>query len=571
MQVKEILPNIDLSRWEEQYLEAFDIKDVEEYLYPTYKYVERPERYDNMQEGKELLHKILSNQTNHIGIVQDCDCDGLFSAVMMYNFLKNDLKVKNPIFIYFHSDKKHGITENVQNWVLHNEINLLIVPDAGSNDYQAQEDLNFLNTHILIIDHHKIAPYKREYISNYETVVISNQQGCVKNKCLSGTGVVNKFIKYYCNNNPSCKASASVKYVDLVAFSLVSDNCNMLSQENRDFLMVGTSIANMQNEFLAYLNENLNYTNEVTWKSIGFMICPYLNAVCRSDNQQLKAELFFCFTDSHSEMFESVLAKIKDQKAIQDKIVAETVKDGCSMVLRTDNVPLLGIKYLENVEQYPYTGLIANKLKDETPIVFATHESNGCVTGSCRSDYEILELCQDSGLFEIAQGHDKAFGIEYKKENEEKIYKYIQDKFTNEKIELPSIPVVKSYDLEKDNLPKCLFGFADQWECIWNNDLIKPVFAIDFKLNVSDVEVIGKDKKTLRFSKDGVTFIKFKESENWLDDMSERLVLASTICNLSINYWNGRKYYQVIIEEWEIKEIPQEVKKTKAISWDDVW
>ena len=293
MQVKEILPNIDLSRWEEQYLEAFGIKDVEEYLYPTYKYVERPERYDNMQEGKELLHKILSNQTNHIGIVQDCDCDGLFSAVMMYNFLKNDLKVKNSIFIYFHSDKKHCITENVQNWVLHNEINLLIVPDAGSNDYQAQEDLNFLNTHILIIDHHKIAPYKREYISNYETVVISNQQGWVKNKCLSGTGVVNKFIKYYCNNTQSCKTSVSAKYVDLVAFSLVSDNCNMLSQENRDFLMVGTSIANMQNEFLAYLNENLNYTNEVTWKSIGFMICPYLNAVCRSDNQQLKAELFF--------------------------------------------------------------------------------------------------------------------------------------------------------------------------------------------------------------------------------------------------------------------------------------
>ena len=53
--------------------------------------------------------------------------------------------------------------------------------------------------------------------------------------------------------------------------------------------------------------------------------------------------------------------------------------------------------------------------------------------------------------------------------------------------------------------------------------------------------------------------------------MSERLVLVSTICNLSINYWNGRKYYQAIIEEWEIKEIPQEVKETKAISWDDVW
>ena len=565
MKVKEILPNIDLSRWEEQYLEAFGIKDVEEYLYPTYKYVEHPERYDNMEEGKELLHKILSNQTNHIGIVQDCDCDGLFSAVMMYNFLKDDLKVKNPIFIYFHSDKKHGITENVQNWVLHNEINLLIVPDAGSNDYQAQEDLNFLNTHILIIDHHKITPYKREYISNYETVVISNQQGWVKNKDLSGTGVVSKFIKYYCTP----KSKASTKYVDLVAFSLVSDSCNMLSQENRDFLMVGTT--NIRNEFLAYLNEKLNYTDSLDWKSIGFLICPYLNAVCRSDNQQLKAEMFFCFTSGHSEIFENVLAKIKDQKAVQDKVISEAIKNGCSMVLRTDNVPLLGIKQLENVEQYPYSGLIANRLKDETPIVFTTHENNGFVVGSCRSDYEILEMCQKSELFEIAQGHDKAFGIGYKKENEEKIYKYIQDKFTNEKIELPSIPVVKQFDLEKDNLPKCLFGFADQWDCLWNNDLLRPVFVIEFKINIGDVQIIGKNKDTLRFSKDGITFVKFKESEDWLNDMSERLILASTICNLSINYWNGRKYYQAIIEEWEIKEIPQEVKESKALSWDEVW
>ena len=567
MRIKEILPNIDLSRWEEQYLEAFGIKDVEEYLYPTFKYVERPERYDNMEEGKDLLKKILSNQTNHIGIVQDCDFDGVASTVLMYNFLKDDLKVKNPIFVYFHSDKKHGITENVQNWVLHNEINLLIVPDAGSNDYQAQEDLNFLNTHILIIDHHKIVPYKREYISNYETVVISNQQGWVKNKDLSGTGVVSKFVKYY--GTPRAKNSA--KYVDLVAFSLVSDSCNMLSQENRDYLMVGTATANMQNEFLAYLNGQLNYTNSIDWKSIGYLICPYINAVCRSNNQQLKAEMFFCFTNGHSDMFEGVLTKIKDQKAIQDKIVSEAVKDGCSMVLRIDSVPLLGIKQLDNVEQHPYTGLIANKLKDEAPIVFAVHEDNGFVIGSCRSNYEILELCQDSGLFEIAQGHDKAFGIGYKKENEEKIYKYIQDKFADNKIKLPSISVVKQFDLEKDDLPKCLFGFADQWDYLWNNDLLRPVFAIKFKLNVSDVQIIGKNKNTLRFSKDGVTFVKFKESEDWLDDMSERELLVSTICNLSINFWNGRKYYQAIVEEWEINEITKEAKETKPLSWDDVW
>lgn len=568
MKVKEILPNIDLSNWETQYLEAFGIKDTEEYLYPTYKYVEKPERYTNMEEGLKLLKKTLSNQTKHIGIVQDCDCDGLFSASMMYNFLKNDLKVKNLVFVYFHSDKKHGITENVQKWVLHNEINLLIIPDAGSNDYEAQEDLNFLNTDVLILDHHNITPHKREYISNYETVIINNQQGWVKNKDLSGTGVVNKFIKYYDNQNKTRFAS---KYVDLVAFSLVSDSCNMLSQENRDFLMVGVN--NLHNEFLIYLNEFLNFTKSIDWRTIGFTICPYLNSVCRSDNQQLKAEVFFCFTNGHSEMFESVLAKIKDQKAVQDKITADSVKDGCNRVLRIDNAPLMGIKKLESTEQYPYSGLIANRLKYETPIVFTTHENNGFVIGSCRSDYDVLSTCQESGLFEIAQGHDKAFGIGYKKENEEKIYRYIKSRFEGCKLEPPAVPVVKTYDLEKENLPKCLFGFADDWNFLWNNDLLKPLFNLKFKIKVSDVEVIGKNKNTLRLSRDGITLIKFREDEDWISDMTERELLVSAICNLSVNVWQGKKYYQAIIEDWDFEEIPVDVKPfpTKELSWDNVW
>ena len=101
--------------------------------------------------------------------------------------------------IYFHSNKKHGITENAISWAIENQISLLIVPDAGSNDYVQHMDLNFLNIDVLIIDHHVIEPrpkYMQEYKSNYKTVIISNQKGWVKNKALSGTGVVAKFLKY---------------------------------------------------------------------------------------------------------------------------------------------------------------------------------------------------------------------------------------------------------------------------------------------------------------------------------------------------------------------------------------
>lgn len=172
----------------------------------------------------------------------------------------------------------------------------MIVPDAGSNDYVQHMDLNFLNIDVLIIDHHVIEPrpkYMQEYKSNYKTVIISNQKGRVKNKALSGTGVVAKFLKYI-DEKENMKCSA--KYADLVALSLVSDSCDMTSQENRDFFLFGTNKIN--NPFLSYLAENMIWKKDddgeiiLNQYTFGFNICPYLNAVCRGNNQQLKKNYF---------------------------------------------------------------------------------------------------------------------------------------------------------------------------------------------------------------------------------------------------------------------------------------
>ena len=61
-------------------------------------------------------------------------------------------------------------------------------------------------------------------------------------------------------------------------------------------------------------------------------------------------------------------------------------------------------------------------------------------TGSCRADINTLEMCQQSGLFELASGHEAAHGIIFKKENLEKIKEYFQKECINQ--EKYKIPVV---------------------------------------------------------------------------------------------------------------------------------
>lgn len=86
MEVKELVPNIEISMWLEQYLQAFGIKDTQEYLYPTFKYVESPNVYDGMEDAYNLLIDTLDNEGN-IGFIQDCDVDGICSCASIYKYL----------------------------------------------------------------------------------------------------------------------------------------------------------------------------------------------------------------------------------------------------------------------------------------------------------------------------------------------------------------------------------------------------------------------------------------------------------------------------------------------------
>lgn len=601
MEVKELVPNIEISMWLEQYLQAFGIKDTQEYLYPTFKYVESPNIYDGMEDAYNLLINTLDNEGN-IGFIQDCDVDGICSCASIYKYLLDLLPEdeQEKLKIYFHSNKKHGITENVVSWVIENNISLLIVPDAGTNDYIQHMDLNFLNVNIIIIDHHKIESkpkYMQEYKSNYKTVIISNQKGWVKNKALSGTGIVAKFLKYI-DEKEGLKCSA--KYADLVALSLVSDMCDMTSQENRSFFLYGANTIN--NPFLKYLIDNLIWKKDeegnslVNQHTFGFDICPYLNAVCRGTNQQLKKELFYAFIGyiykevkteefcistfvpcADTKDYEPLIESLKAEKSYQDKTVDKALEDSqICFVLSCNEVPVLGIMELSNSETYPYTGLIANKLKRQYECnIFVIHESStdkNNYTGSCRADINTLEMCQQSGLFELASGHEAAHGIIFKKENLEKIKDYFQKECINQ--EKYKIPVVKTYVFPMESIPKSLFGFGDDWDFLWNNTFVKPVFNIEgININSKDIQILGKGN-TIKFKKDGIEFIKFKTTEDEKAELylkEDKELVINTICNLTVNEWKGRITLQAVIEAMEIDYKICEKEPKKVLTWEDVF
>lgn len=171
----------------EQILNNRGIEDTYRYLNTSEQDVLNPLLLDNMRDGALMLIKHI--QSNHKIFVQiDEDCDGYTSAALFINYL-------NKLFPHFtqtnviyktHDSKQHGIVVEY----IPNDVSLVVVPDAGSNELEKHEALAKKGMDILILDHHNTTEIPDK------ACLINNQVCGYPNKGLSGVGVVYKFCSY---------------------------------------------------------------------------------------------------------------------------------------------------------------------------------------------------------------------------------------------------------------------------------------------------------------------------------------------------------------------------------------
>lgn len=162
-------------------------EEIDHYLHTTRQDILDPSLIDNIDKGAKMLIKHLA-QGSHIFVQVDADADGYTSAAALLNYL-NFLfpgHVQQNITYRVHTGKQHGIILDT----IPQDVKLVIVPDAGSNDLEQQKILQEQGIDVLIIDHHEI-----DHLSTY-ACIINNQSCSYPNKTLSGAGMVYKFCQY---------------------------------------------------------------------------------------------------------------------------------------------------------------------------------------------------------------------------------------------------------------------------------------------------------------------------------------------------------------------------------------
>ena len=122
--------NNDTSNVLAEVLKNRGIDDYNRYLNLDESVVEPYRNLDNIEEAVSLFMKHF-NQKNKIGILVDEDPDGFCSAAMMYSYIKQ-MDSDYPVDYILHGRAKaHGLSDDVK---ILSDIDLLIIPDAGTND-----------------------------------------------------------------------------------------------------------------------------------------------------------------------------------------------------------------------------------------------------------------------------------------------------------------------------------------------------------------------------------------------------------------------------------------------------
>lgn len=546
------------------FLKERHINDLRLFLCPSEKELYDFMLLDNIITAANCLIKHIKNNSR-IFIQIDSDTDGYTSAAIIYLYIK---KINPQIDICWrvHEGKQHGLIVDT----IPDDIDLVIAPDSSSNDYEQHKILKEKGIDVIVLDHHES---DEGYSQN--AIVVNNQLSQqYPNKSLCGAGVTYKFC---CCLDNLLNVNYANEFIDLTATGMIGDMMELCDLETR--YIVNTGINNISNFGLMSMIEKQSYSmgGKVTPIGIAFYIVPLINALIRVGTQEEKEILFRAFIEPNEVVpstkrghkpgdVETVCGQAvricTNAKNRQDRMKLKVYEnlDFKIQKLELDQHKIIIVEVEDDDEfDNTLTGLVAMQLvtKYKKPVCVVRENYDGYLRGSARGVNhgpvpDLRQFFMDSGYFEYAIGHANAHGVSIHKNNLDRFLTYadeqLRDVDFNENVY--EVDLITSGDNEC--LKDIIIALGELSE-IWGQGMEEPLIAIEkIHLCRNDVQAIGANKDTVKFTVNGITYIKFKD-EHLLEKLTENLTMTVTVLGrANLNEYMGNRTPQIFIENYEI-------------------
>lgn len=503
---------------------------------PPIEDLDNPYDLDNMERGVDAMHEAIQ-QNKRFYVQADCDTDGYTSASIFCQFFRAIIPQIN-LRVGVHSGKEHGVeTEKV------GDAEVVVIPDAGSMQLDEQRALAAAGKTVIILDHHEVL----DKVDDPKVILINNQSSDrFSNKAMSGAGVVLMFAKAYDE-----KYSLGVtwnRYLDLAAVGIIADVMDTRTIGNNYIIRQG--LGHIHNKVLQEILKSRTYfitdIADPTKTDVAFYVAPLINGLIRSGTQEEKEEFLRAMCDDNitdlvkteyrgaprtETIYEYVVRVASNAKSRQD-----SAKKRSSALLNAkikqyglDQHQVIAIPVLKNEQDtvlQTLTGLTAMELSKtyHKPVMVLREncDENGNVSyaGSLRADqyYEtvdgelkpvpsLMDLINGSGLG-WAEGHPFAAGCGFSSENLKTFVEYADSRMKNVDFTTEYIEVDYWF---KDALSMSLLTSFANGAHVYGNGIPQPKFAFSFNMNASEFSFVGKSSDTIKFDRDGVEFVMFRQ------------------------------------------------------------
>ena len=568
-----------------RYLQSLGITNVDSFLYkPRPSDYESPWHLNNIEQLIDELHQGFINNKNFF-LQVDSDADGFTSSSIFYLYFKS-LFPNAKIDWRVHSGKEHGVVVNT----VPVYTDIVVIPDAGSNQIDEMEELASMNKKVLIMDHHIV-----NHLSNFNNVIIVNNQTSegFYNKSLSGAGVVLKVIQAY-DEKYNHNLGDYKKYEDLAAVGIIADCMDTRSLDNNAIIKNG--LTNVNNEMLRALllqqDYKINASKAPNKIDIAFYVAPLINAVIRSGTLEEKEKFFEGFItkgceetivsywrgEKREESLYQYLArtaynlrnrqntqKEKSIDAICEIVEREKLYENKVLILKINasDVPqnITGLVAMEIQKRYNRPTLVLRPVLDNEKIYY-----RGSGRASVVENFDnFMEVLLKSGLMDYVEGHDNAFGASVLEDNIPALTDFLNQELAN-------------IDFREYNEVDCCMDDRN-----WNNIVLKefgemvdvfgygipqPKFHFDFQVKASDFRVQGVRGDSLKVQYKGVVFVAFlnKDLVNQYMDLNEKClkyhkeIKVELIGRSQINEYKGFKNINIMIDNIELSLAEPKVK-----------
>lgn len=571
------------------------ISDVNTYLNLTEEVIIPSNYLSNMTEAIGCF-KQHYDKNNKIMVLVDEDVDGFCSASMMYSYVKK-LNPDYPIkYILHKKPKSHGLQDiigdkenfDINNSVFDDDVKLLIIPDASTNDVEECKVLKENGIDIIILDHHQ-----REVENPYAIIVNNQISEKYSNKDFSGAGIVFKFLLEL---DDEFWVEYSYDFLDLCALANISDVMDIRTYETKYFIEKGLS--HIHNKcFLAYIEaQEYSMNNVINIHNVQWYVTPLMNALIRLGGYEDKELLFKAFLEQ-DEYFEynkrawgkrpaetiteSIYARVArlstNIKSQQDRMRDKSVKQIINVIQENNNNKIVYAdvtKLLDN----SLTGMVAIKIAEyfnKPCLLLNEHtekeyfiDENGIKNEKIKIMYggsarnlkhspidSFKDVINNTKSFNWGRGHNQAFGVSIDKDKLQDGINEINECLKEVKYDSTYYVdfILSSEDIETESVFKLL-----QLKNIIGQGIEEPLIAIEnIQLTREDCAIIGKNEDVITFEINGVKCINFKCKNgnalyDWLnDEWGEKgeTIDITIVAKASENNYNGVCTCQLIIED----------------------